>query len=239
MKSNYFWCVKKIIFILGILFVNIAQSQNIYKGFVYDSAFKTTLNPVRVENLTTHEGRYTNEIGYFEIEAKHSDHIIFSMVGYKNQIVIATENNASNYISVYLKPTTIMLKNVTIKRGPTQYQLDSARRADIYKDVFEYQQQKSINSPITSVYEKFSAKHKNIRKFKEQIENMEKQNFIDSRYTKELVMTLTKLDEEEAQTFMNAYPMEYDYARAATDLEIKMWIKYNFSLYSKKKIELE
>ncbi len=64
---------------------------------------------------------------------------------------------------------------------------------------------------------------------------MEKQNFVDSRYSKELVTSLTKLNEDDAQTFMNAYPMEYDFARAATDLEIKMWIKYNFSQYSKEK----
>jgi len=34
--------------------------------------------------------------------------------------------------------------------------------------------------------------------------------------------------------FMNQYPMDYDYARAASDLEIKMWIKYNYQDYLKK-----
>jgi hypothetical protein len=29
--------------------------------------------------------------------------------------------------------------------------------------------------------------------------------------------------------------MEYAYARTASDLEVKMWIKYNFQDYNKKK----
>jgi hypothetical protein len=134
-----------------------------------------------------------------------------------------------------MKSTPIMLKGVLIKRGPTQYQQDSARRANIYQDVLEYEQQKSVMSPVTSVYQKFSKKHKNTRKFKNQIVNMELQNFIDSRYTKELVVTLTKMPEEEAQTFINAYPMEYQFARTASELEIKMWIKYNYQEYIKRK----
>ena len=90
-------------------------------------------------------------------------------------------------------------------------------------------------SPVTSIYQKFSKKHKNTRKFKNQIVNNEFQKFIDTRYTKELVIQLTKLSDEEAQTFINAYPMEYQYARTASELEIKMWIKYNFLEYSKRK----
>lgn len=223
-------------YILVLLICSVSlRAQFIYKGFVYDSASKATLNPVRVENLTNHDGTYTNQVGYFQIDAKPGDRILFSMVGYKNQVFIADENNAGKYLSFYLKTSTIVLKNVVIKKGPTQYQMDSARRADIYKDVFDYQQQKSIMSPITSMYEKVSKKHKNIRKFKDQIEGMEKQNFIDSRYSKDLVITLTKLDEDSVQSFMNAFPMEYDFARTASDLEIKMWIKYQYSEYIKLK----
>jgi hypothetical protein len=134
-----------------------------------------------------------------------------------------------------MKSEPIKLKDVVIKKGPTQYQQDSARRASIYQDVFEYEQQKSAMSPITTIYQKFSKKHRKTRKFQGQIINNEYQTFIDSRYTKPLVMEMTKLSEEEAQKFINAYPMEYAYARSASDLEIKMWIKYNFLDYSKRK----
>jgi hypothetical protein len=32
---------------------------------------------------------------------------------------------------------------------------------------------------------------------------------------------------------MNAYPMDYDYARAATDLELKMWIRFHYREWKK------
>jgi len=30
---------------------------------------------------------------------------------------------------------------------------------------------------------------------------------------------------------MNTYPMEYDFARRGTDLEMKMWIRDNYKAY--------
>ena len=35
------------------------------------------MTSVRVENLTTHEGTLSNNIGYFEIEAKENDYLVF------------------------------------------------------------------------------------------------------------------------------------------------------------------
>ncbi|MCC7028970.1 MAG: carboxypeptidase-like regulatory domain-containing protein [Chitinophagaceae bacterium] len=226
----------KKLFILFLLFFSVSvNAQVLYKGFVYDSVSKATMRMVRVENITTHEGTYTNNVGYFEVDAKDGDYIEFSFVSYKNKVVKVSGADFSTYASIFLKSAPIKLKGVTIRKGPTQYQQDSARRASIYQDVLEYEQQKSVMSPVTTVYQKFSKKHRNTRKFKNQIVNMEFQNFIDSRYTKELVMTLTKLPEEEVQPFINAYPMEYQFARTASDLEIKMWIKYNFQEYLKRK----
>ncbi|GBL35256.1 hypothetical protein EMGBS15_08510 [Filimonas sp.] len=45
---------------------------------------------------------------------------------------------------------------------------------------------------------------------------------------------MTQLEGDDLASFMNQYPMDYEYARVATELEIKMWIKYNFQDYLKK-----
>jgi hypothetical protein len=74
-----------------------------------------------------------------------------------------------------------------------------------------------------------------MRHFQDQIVDIEKQKFIDTRYSEALTAQMTGLQEESLIKFMQAYPMEIDFARAASDLEIKMWIKYNFQEYSKKK----
>lgn len=228
--------MKKIIFfIVSILLVINLDAQIIFKGTIIDSSNSRPLTTVRVENLTTHQGDFSKSNGDFFIEGKEDDYIIFSYLGFKNKVIRLTQSLHNSTQIVKLAVKTVNLNDVIIKRGPTQYQRDSANRADIYKDAFDYSQTKSVMSPVTSIYQKFSKKHKNMRHFQEQIIDIEKQKFIDTRYTEELTSSLTKLKDEELRAFMNAYPMEIDYARAASDLEIKMWIKYNFQEYTKTK----
>ena len=228
--------MKKLLFVLlSFIVASQVDAQIVLKGTIIDSAKKNTINSVRVENLSTHQGDYSNADGFFSIEGKEGDYIIFSYLGFNNKVIRLNSslNNSNQIVKISIK--TVGLKGVTIKQGPTQYQTDSAKRADIYKDAFDYTQTKSAMSPITSLYQVFSKKHKNMRHFQDQIVDIEKQKFIDTRYSEALTAQMTGLQEEALIKFMQAYPMEVEFARAASDLEIKMWIKYNFQEYSKKK----
>jgi hypothetical protein len=222
-------------FLLFVVGASQVDAQIVFKGTIIDSVKKNTMNSVRVENLSTHQGDYSNLDGFFFIEGKEGDYIIFSYLGFNNKVIRLNSsfNNSNQTIKMSMK--TVGLKGVTIKQGPTQYQTDSAKRADLYKDVFDYRQSKSAMSPITSIYQIFSKKHKNMRHFQDQIVDIEKQKFIDTRYSEELTAQMTGLQDDALIQFMQAYPMEVEFARAASDLEIKMWIKYNFQEYSKKK----
>jgi hypothetical protein len=197
-------------------------------GIVADSSTHEPLSPVSIENMRTHDGCFSNAKGEFTIQASLGDYLVFSHVGYTKRVFILKVMDNLKDLKIYMTLKTTKLKPVTIKRGLTKYQKDSINRAQIYQDAIEYRQQKSVFSPITSIYQKFSKKYKNIRKFQDQIELNEKQKFIDTRYTPELVATLTPLKDDELAAFMNEYPMEFEYARAATELEIKMWIKFNY-----------
>ncbi len=210
------------------------MTQVSVRGKVYDSVSKSVLSPVSIENLRTHQGCFSNAQGEFALDAQLGDFLIFTHVGYNRKVVSLKVADDAKSLKVYMTVKTTSLKPVTIKRGPTEYQKDSTNRADVYKDAFDYQQQKSAMSPVTSIYQKFSKKYKNLRKFQDQIIDNEKQKFIDTRYTPELTTKMTQLEGDELASFMNQYPMDYDYARVATELEIKMWIKYNFQDYVKK-----
>ncbi|MBK7764090.1 MAG: hypothetical protein IPI46_12225 [Bacteroidetes bacterium] len=229
--------MKKFVLILcclGCMYHSV-QAQILVKGIVLDSFNRAALVSVSIENLQTHQGCLSNEKGEFSIEAKLGDALIITHIGYTRKIHILRAGDDLMRLKIYLNIRSSSLKPVIIKRGPTEYQKDSADRASLYKKAFEYEQTKSVFSPVTSVYQKFSKKYKSLRKFQDQIIDNEKQKFIDTRYTPELVSSLTKLQDDELAEFMNAYPMEFDYARVASDLEIKMWVKYNFQDYEKKK----
>jgi len=228
--------VKKNLLVLLLVCIGLlqAKAQVTLHGNVYDSVTNNPLTPVSIENLRTHQGTFSNAKGEFSMEAALGDYIIFTNVGYNKRVVQLKVSDNVIAFKVYMTLKTTTLKPVIIKRGPTEYQKDSANRADIYKDAFDYQQQKSVFSPVTSVYQKFSKKYKNLRKFQDQIVDNEQQKFIDTRYTPELTHAMTLLQDEELASFINQYPMDYDYSRVATELEVKMWIKYNFQDYVKR-----
>ena len=234
--SPAYFCAVRIFRICAILFLLpfTVQAQIMLQGHVTDSVTTSPINPVSIENMRTHQGCLSGEQGSFQLEARLGDYIVFTHVGYQRKIYVVKMGDDFQHLLIRMNRKATLLKPLTVKSGPTEYQKDSANRAEIYKDVFDYEQQKSVMTPVTSIYQKFSKKYKNIRKFQEQIVDNEKQKFIDTRYTPELVTQLTQLKDDACATFMHQYPMDYDYARVASDLEIKMWIKYNFQEYQKK-----
>ncbi len=206
-----------------------SQAQFLLKGTVIDSASKKGMAKVSIENLSRREGAFTDAKGNYSLLVVPGDYVVFSYVGYKNKGIQVHEGDQNQSIDITLIPKAVLLKDIVVKKGMTKYQQDSLYRASMYDRAFKYQRQTSIMSPISAVQQTFSKKHKNMRKFKEQILTMEDQKFIDSRYTPELVHSLTGLQDDSLALFMRLYPMEFDFARAASELEIKMWIKYYFA----------
>ena len=208
-----------------------SRAQFFIRGRVVDSASGQPLGTVSIENMDRRNGVFSEANGEFRIEVKEGDYLYFTHVGYRprSMRVFAPDSARTVLIRLGLKP--VQLRDVTVYRGPTEYQKDSANRASIYQDVFEYQQTKSVMSPISTLHQKFSKKYKDLRKLQDQIVDMEQQKFIDTRYTPEVVQAQTKLPADSVPAFMALYPMAYDYARTASDLEIKMWIRYNYQDY--------
>lgn len=226
-----------------LLLVVIAFSANaqtdmaatkIISGIVTDSAFGKPLAGISVQNITTKSGTKTNYRGTFSLEVGNDNYLKFSYTGYKPRIIRVKDINDIDILKVTMAIGRVQLKAVKITKPLTPYQQDSVERASLYKDVFNYKQETSAMSPITTVFQKFSKKHRNMRNFKEQVLQNEKQKFIDTRYTTEMVADITKLEGDKVAYFMNAYPMEIDFARVASELEIRMWVRYNWADYKKK-----
>ncbi len=189
---------------------------------------------VTVTNLTTKSGTKTNYRGTFTIDVKEGHYLQFSYTGYKPRIIRVRDVTKVDFLRVKLVIGRTELAAVKITKPLTQYQKDSIQRAEIYRDIFNYKQEKSIFSPVSAVQQLFSKKHKNLRKFKAQVLQMEQQKFIDTRYTPEMVGKLTKLSGDNLAYFMNAYPMELAFARDASELEIRGWVLRNWADYQKK-----
>lgn len=197
------------------------------KGRVTDAATTSPLYPVTVVNLTTQKATYTSEQGEFTIHAESGDKIAFSFVGYKSTQYQMPISVGIYTTSIKLERISYNLQEVILMPDYTPYQADSIRRVSTYRPFLNRTKSSPITSPFSFVAEKLNKRSKQIFKFKKNFGQWEDARFIDTRYSPELVYEMTGMEGDSIGHFMNANPMPYDYARTATELELKMWIRHH------------
>lgn len=217
-------------YLLVILFLStsiLAHGQTL-QGNVKDKSTGAPLYPVTVVNLTTQATTYTNERGDFTIRAEAGQKVAFSFIGYKSKQYQMPISVGTYRTEIILEPTTYSLREVILMPDYTPYQKDSIQRIKTYRQTLSVPHASPIASPFSYVAEKFSRKSKQTFAFQKKYAELENERFIDTRYTPELVAEQTGLTGDSIGYFMNDYPMPYDYARTATEMEMKMWIRYNY-----------
>lgn len=219
--------------LLSVLCFNatVLQAQNL-NGVVIDMMDKGAISNVIVRNKNTNEIVYSDSQGHFHIKAQAGDSILFFSQGYfPSQIMMPANDGIFRTIS--MKRKAIMLQEVSIRPGWTPYQLDSIERRQTYRGALDQKKTTSVFSPASLLADNISRKAKQRWRFQKNYAQWEQQKFTDTRYTPEEVHKLTGLAHDSLAAFMNAFPMSYDYARTASDLEVKMWIKYNYRQWIK------
>lgn len=202
------------------------------RGIVVNSLTGSPIYPVTVVNKVTQQSVYTNENGAFLISAKNGETIIFSSIGYQTFQKNMPPSLGVIDMRIELSPLNVSLDEILVRPKYTQYQFDSIRRHSTYQRTLA-RQNSSVMSPVSFIAERISKKSRQINAFKKSYNAWEDIRFVDSRYTPELVSRLTKLTGDSLANFMNAYPMPYDYARTATELEIQMWVRNNYKAWIK------
>lgn len=220
-----------IVFILVCFLPGVVSAQHL-DGVVIDMADQGVVANVIIRNKNNNQVVYSDSRGHFQIEARQGDSILFFSQGYfPAQMMMPGNEDISRTIS--MKRKEIMLHEISIRPGWTLYQLDSIERRQIYKGALDQKKTTSVFSPVSLLADNVSRKAKQRWRFQKNYVQWEQQKFIDTRYTPEEVHKLTGLQDDSLAAFMNAFPIAYDYARTASDLEVKMWIRYNFRQWIK------
>jgi len=74
-----------------------------------------------------------------------------------------------------------------------------------------------------------------MEKFRERLEEQERQKFVDHRFNKALVKRLTNLDGANLDTFMLRYRPTYTFTLMASEYDFQLYIKKCFELYQSPK----
>lgn len=216
------------LFIFLAIFCSVNAMATVWRGTIIDADSKRPLQGATITNINSQFFVMTNEFGQFNIQGNEGDKVTFYCPGYRTETHIIIKGLEGIRLNFSMKLSSRELNEVIItQRYKTKYQKDSAERHSEQSRVLA-RQKSNIGSPVSFLAERLSRKQRAIFKFQKTFGTLEEQQFTDSRYTPELVASLTNLGGDTLAHFMNSYPMPYDYARAATALEIKMWVKYNF-----------
>lgn len=206
---------RSLLFTLSLLLLStafFAQSDTSHKslnGWVLDGHSKETVPGVHVINKRSLEGTVTDNYGYFEIDLKKGDSIIFSNIAYKyfyfiyqddsiqlNEVIVAMEEQ--NYllaeVSVFSyqlttnKPKEIVLKKPSI---PSNREI---KDPEIIKA--------GIDNPAEFLYNLFGSKPRQLRKLAELKAEDAYREKLEESNNRNAVTRMTGLNREELEAFM-------------------------------------
>jgi len=231
MGSLYF---RSFLFLTALFQCTVLDAQ-VMEGIILDAETKTAIQGVTIINRQKGIIVFSDTGGYFSISAVAGDTLFFTHTSYAPVQEIMAFSFGNKYKAILMRPMVYSLEMATIN-GQTQYQKDSAANRDMFTHGMNQHiiHISPVMNPISYVADKILGISKKAKKFKRDFYTDEQNAFIDTRYTPVLVASLTGLQGDSLAYFMNSYPMEYQYARQASDMEIKMWIRNNYKQYLKK-----
>ncbi len=226
-----------------LIFFNFSAQAQQMEGLVLDSDSKEPIQGVTIINKHASTLVLSDVTGYYTIQVSTGDTLVFSHTSYKTFTELVPFAIGKRYKTILMKQKLYKLKETTVT-GLTPYQEDSIKNREEFKQPLR-QKPGEVNmyygfgvvseGLISNLVGNLTGYNQRQKKFKRSFNESERSKFIDTRYTPALVEQLTGLHDDGIGHFMNAYPMPYDFARAATDLEIKMWIRNNYKAYAAKR----
>jgi hypothetical protein len=226
--------------IICLLVVHILHAQSgaegllTIKGKVTDAGTGEPMEIVAVVNTTTQQLVYTDAKGLYQIGAHPGETIAANYLGYRQMLVPISSGSELIPVNITLRRQNFQMPELVVRPKYTPYQADSISRRSTYQRTLIRGHEGSIGSPITLLAEKISKKSKQRFRFQKDFARLENERFIETRYSPEVVTQMTYLTGDSLAHFMNQYPMPVDYARTASELELKMWIRLNFREWKSK-----
>lgn len=227
---------KALSFICTICLLSLsAQAQSVLQGRILGRD-SLPLAGVSIRNINTKSITISNRDGLYTITANNNDTILFRAIGYiplaMRAMIIPRP--------LYLRSQVIDLQGVEIVKR--NYLKDSLERREAYKKGFNFRRPKvqevvKIGFPYIAVnihqlYKALSFKsNKKADVFKERLINFERDQYVDQRFTPELVANLTGLDGDSLQHFINRNRPSYEFAVSASQYDLLLFIKQAVEKY--------
>ena len=232
----------KIFFTTVLLFLLVAtKAQNIH-AVIKDSVTQQPVLFAGITNISSGKTVMSNKTGSFSIAAKANDIISIAAVGYSfDTIHIVAEMLAGKEINFSIHPLSHQLPDVLVNtKGYSLYQFDSLeRRKDFFGTMNQHTQ------PVASLansgaglginLDHFYKADRDKRNRLNMFTAMEKEQYINYRFTPALVSKYTNFSTDSTLQFMQQYRPDYSWLRTHTAEEDLLYhINDKLKLFLKK-----
>jgi len=234
-------CMKHFL-LLSFIILTLSSNAQFINGIIKDSATNQPITFAFVTNINTNKTTLSNKTGYFSVNTKPTEIISIAAVGYAfDTIHITTEMLNKKEIVFLLNPLSHTLPSIIVKSNIyTIYQLDSMERRKAFfgtrnqhtQPVFSIANSGAgIGLNLDHFYKTDRDKRKAINLFT-QIEN---EQYINYRFTPQLILKYTSLSADSTLLFMQQYRPAYKWLRKyTTEEDMLYYINDKLKLFLKK-----
>ena len=187
-------------------------------GFIKDSATQRPLANVLVTNESSHELTHTDEKGLFHINARDKDIVFFDAQDYRFD-TLRYGFMITDTVTIFLVHLPNVLAGVTVTaRGLTKYQQDSVKRRIDFESVAGHKtntvsQSNSGAGVGINLDPLLKKSDKSKRKAYKTFDEIEKTNYIEFRFSRDLVAGYTGLRDDSLTKFIEKYRPTYQWMR--------------------------
>jgi len=199
----------------------------------------------------------TSSNGSFTLTNAHpGDSVRITFIGY-NPYYLALGASGTDTIRVYLIPGTILLNNVNI-RARYDRKIDSLQNRHEFARVFDYKAPtfidifdtvdrfaytpnnyitsgnnttQLVNVNVLSLISLFGKNKTPASRLHDLAIKQEKLDYIDERFSREKIVTLTKLKGDSLNNFIYLYRPAIDYLKTMKEYDLEIYIKKSYEEY--------
>lgn len=188
------------------------------QGLVYQLGTDRVLAEVDIKNLRTGEVVRSNTMGFFRIPVEKEQRLEFSLPGYRTDTLVVTEHGLKR---IYLTP----INSPTLLSEVKIIELTNAELSAAIQDATEKGKIAGTGSGLwISPSRIFGKEARDARKLREYLIAEQRSRKIFSRFTPELIESLTPLRGRELDLFMVKYKPGYSFVQQTDDATLRLYI---------------
>lgn len=230
--------------LLLIIFTSVRADSDSVTVALKGKAFNSTNPDLRLEdlmiiNLRTSQGTFGKGDGTFEVNLLKSDTLLIASTGYEYKKVTVRDSayHQNYYLSVPLIKLNKQLKEVVIF-SPRDLQsiYSDIQKLGYNKKDFELSGVDAISSPITFLYQQFSALERTKRHNAELINDDKRRALLKQLLTNYVTHDIINLNDDEFEDFISFSNVSESYLKRASQYDFCIYIKQKFEFYRMMKV---